>query len=317
MRNSPRAGRGRGINRTDAPPRRRAFKDDADMTLMRTTTLAAVIALGLFSATGAAGAEPGIADIQWAQRILTEKGFDIGGRADGRMTPPTRAAIKKFQAASGLPQTGDLDAATVDKMMVGRPAKPGVGALSVPKPGSRVVERDEKPRAAPTQRVGTEGGGDVVNPTIVSGVPQGAGDFQPDRPASGGGAATPRAGEAPTPLGATPAAPVTPRSSSPADWLRPLLAAILAGVLAGFGGIWWLSGRPRRSRDEEPTGRGAAAPRTDPVFEAPRRPSEPDFVAPSRLDPPAPRGAGPRSPATAKTGFAARPLMSERRRPAE
>jgi len=276
--------------------------------MMRTTGSAAVIALGLIAAAGSVHAESGVADIQWAQRILTEKGFDIGGRADGRMTPPTRAALKKFQAASGLPLSGELDAATVEKMMAGRPAKPGVGALSVPKPGSRVVERDEKPRAAPTTRVGTEGGGDVVTPAIVAGVPQGAGDFNPDRPSGG------------TDAGATTATPgvtsVAPRRSA-TDWLRPLLAAILAGVLAGIGGLWWMSGRRRRPTEDEPRSRRVAvSERMEPTFddapaargpiaETPRR-SEPSFERPTEPRPPA---------ASAKRAFSARPLMSESRRP--
>jgi len=276
--------------------------------MMRTTGSAVVIVFGLIAAAGAVRAESGVADIQWAQRVLTEKGFDIGGRADGRMTPPTRAALKKYQAASGLPLSGELDAATIEKMMAGRPAKPGVGALSVPKPGSRVVERDEKPRAAPTTRVGTEGGGDVVNPAIVAGVPQGAGDFNPDRPTAAGSPAT---GEQ-LPLGRT-----DPSRRSATDWLRPLLATILAGVLAGIGGLWWMSGRRRRPTGDEPrTRRATVSERMEPTFDdAPVKKGSID-EPPLRAEPNFERATGPRAPATtAKHSFSARPLMSEGRRP--
>jgi hypothetical protein len=50
-----------------------------------------------------------------AQNALNSKGYDAGA-ADGRMGPHTRAAIMKFQADNGLPQTGSLDGATRDAL---------------------------------------------------------------------------------------------------------------------------------------------------------------------------------------------------------
>jgi peptidoglycan hydrolase-like protein with peptidoglycan-binding domain len=50
-----------------------------------------------------------------AQNALNSKGYDAGA-ADGRMGPNTRAAILKFQADNGLPQTGSLDNATRDAL---------------------------------------------------------------------------------------------------------------------------------------------------------------------------------------------------------
>jgi hypothetical protein len=50
-----------------------------------------------------------------AQNALNSKGYDAGP-ADGVMGPNTRAAIQKFQADNGLPQTGSLDPATRDAL---------------------------------------------------------------------------------------------------------------------------------------------------------------------------------------------------------
>lgn len=50
-----------------------------------------------------------------AQNALNSKGYDAGP-ADGRLGPNTRAAIMKFQADNGLPQTGSLDEATRDAL---------------------------------------------------------------------------------------------------------------------------------------------------------------------------------------------------------
>lgn len=47
------------------------------------------------------------------QQLLQAAGYDIGpDGADGKYGPASRAAVLKFQAAKGLPQTGILDTAT-------------------------------------------------------------------------------------------------------------------------------------------------------------------------------------------------------------
>ncbi|HEY0834917.1 MAG TPA: peptidoglycan-binding domain-containing protein, partial [Azospirillum sp.] len=63
------------------------------------------------------------ADVQWVQMFLKEKGFDIGGRANGQMTQGTRNALSAWQKSAGLPATGNLDAATTSKIMAERNAK--------------------------------------------------------------------------------------------------------------------------------------------------------------------------------------------------
>lgn len=57
----------------------------------------------------------GDANVMKAQNALNSQGYDAG-RADGVMGPNTRAAIAKFQADRNLPQTGALDAPTMNAL---------------------------------------------------------------------------------------------------------------------------------------------------------------------------------------------------------
>jgi len=79
---------------------------------------------------GGGGGGSGIpynAQVAEAQQLLTAQGFNPGG-VDGKLGNNTRAAITKFQAANGLPATGNLDAATLAKLRGGKSATPGAGA---------------------------------------------------------------------------------------------------------------------------------------------------------------------------------------------
>lgn len=109
----------------------------------------------LLTAGTAAFAEPSAADIQWAQTILKEKGFDIGGRANGQLTPQTRAALSSYQKSVGLPASGSLDQATISRMLSDREKKATstMGSLSKSQIGQSGKEKEVVPRAAPTQRV--------------------------------------------------------------------------------------------------------------------------------------------------------------------
>lgn len=69
------------------------------------------------------------AQVAEAQQILTSLGFDPQG-IDGKLGPNTRAAISKFQAANGLPATGNLDAATFAKLQAKKGSKPSAAASS-------------------------------------------------------------------------------------------------------------------------------------------------------------------------------------------
>ena len=55
--------------------------------------------------------------INQAQAILTQRGF-YSGEQTGRLTPETRAALRRYQEAEGLRVTGTLNRATLEKMSI-------------------------------------------------------------------------------------------------------------------------------------------------------------------------------------------------------
>ena len=55
--------------------------------------------------------------IKQAQNILKARGF-YAGDATGKLDPPTRDGLRKYQEAEGLKVTGTLNAATLQKMNV-------------------------------------------------------------------------------------------------------------------------------------------------------------------------------------------------------
>ena len=59
-------------------------------------------------------------DVRQAQERLKEAGFNPGP-ADGQLGIQTKEAIKEYQKAQGLPQTGQLDEPTRDLLMVQNP----------------------------------------------------------------------------------------------------------------------------------------------------------------------------------------------------
>ncbi len=107
----------------------------------------AATALVCLAGVTEARAQSATADIQWAQTILKEKGFDIGGRANGQMTAQTRAALSAYQKSVGLPATGQLDAATTARMMGDREKKaaPTMGSLSKSQIGQSPREKEVAP----------------------------------------------------------------------------------------------------------------------------------------------------------------------------
>ena len=70
--------------------------------------------LGLLVVTGASSAQPA-SDPKGAQRALRIRGFDPGP-IDGVVGPRTDKAIREFQKANGLTETGKLDADTLAKL---------------------------------------------------------------------------------------------------------------------------------------------------------------------------------------------------------
>ena len=53
--------------------------------------------------------------VRSAQQALKQKGFDVG-TVDGQMGPNTESALRNFQQAQGLPQSGDLDQQTLSAL---------------------------------------------------------------------------------------------------------------------------------------------------------------------------------------------------------
>lgn len=220
----------------------------------RRMALAVLGGLAAGIAAGEAPAQqPSAADIQWAQTILKEKGFDIGGRANGQMTPGTRQALSGYQRSVGLPVTGQLDSATVAKMLGDRKTNPAVGNLAAPKPGgagsgAREVQRDVTPRAAPTQRI--EGAGadaDVAyNPVVRGpGSPAAAPPAHSEAPAP---QAAPRAAVNATTGGGQAVATTAAAKDEPTGWHAPKWAGygVIGVIVATLGYLlvgWWRSGR--------------------------------------------------------------------------
>jgi peptidoglycan hydrolase-like protein with peptidoglycan-binding domain len=55
--------------------------------------------------------------VKQAQELLKQRGL-YAGDATGKLDPPTREGLKKYQGAEGLKVTGTLNAATLMKMNV-------------------------------------------------------------------------------------------------------------------------------------------------------------------------------------------------------
>ncbi|WP_372396219.1 peptidoglycan-binding domain-containing protein [Azospirillum sp. HJ39] len=271
--------------------------------------MVSVLAMGM---SGSARAEPSTADIQWAQTILKEKGYDIGGRAKGQMTPETRNALRTYQKSAGLPVTGNLDQATVSRMMGEREQKaaPTMGSLSKSQVGQTRRDKEVVPRAAPTGRVdaGNEsvggmaqfGGAPVSSSSSSSSSSPGshgasAASPAPPPTAAGRPAAghTASAGEGPAPQAAprgavsatTPDGKPAPLEdaaavgAAPSIWqsnaARAGVAGLIAATLGGIGFAWWRSGRGVDPLSRAPAGDDRPREsRIEPSFGSPRRREE-------------------------------------------
>jgi carboxyl-terminal processing protease len=90
-------------------------------------TLGAILAVPLVAvaASSSGGGLPAAVDqllardmVQQAQLQLKTAGFDPG-RADGIFDEKTSAAVRKYQAANGIPVSGQLDGPTRNVMFAG------------------------------------------------------------------------------------------------------------------------------------------------------------------------------------------------------
>jgi peptidoglycan hydrolase-like protein with peptidoglycan-binding domain len=80
-------------------------------------------------------------DIKKAQEALKNNGHDPGSM-DGVMGPQTRQAIKAFQSASGLKETGTLDRETAEKLGVEKGTAPPKGSTSMGKGSASPTQKD-------------------------------------------------------------------------------------------------------------------------------------------------------------------------------
>lgn len=67
--------------------------------------------------------------VRSAQQALKDKGFDPGA-ADGKAGAQTQSAVRQFQQAQGLPQTGALDSQTIAALGVEQGATPGTSGAT-------------------------------------------------------------------------------------------------------------------------------------------------------------------------------------------
>jgi peptidoglycan hydrolase-like protein with peptidoglycan-binding domain len=74
--------------------------------------------------------------VRSAQQARKDKGYDTGA-IDGQMGPATQGALRSFQQAQGLPQSGHLDQQTLAALGVeGRGAASSSGASASPSTSS-------------------------------------------------------------------------------------------------------------------------------------------------------------------------------------
>ena len=70
-------------------------------------------------------------DVRSAQQALRDKGHDPGP-IDGVKGPKTTAAVRAFQKAQGVPDNGNLDATTMEKLGVQPSASPATESAPAP-----------------------------------------------------------------------------------------------------------------------------------------------------------------------------------------
>jgi hypothetical protein len=78
-----------------------------------------ILAIAVLVVAVGVNAQPAV-DAKAAQQALKDKGHDPGA-TDGVLGAKSQKALSEFQKASGIAQTGKLDAATIDKLGLGKP----------------------------------------------------------------------------------------------------------------------------------------------------------------------------------------------------
>lgn len=95
-------------------------------------------------------------NISQAQQALNDKGF-AAGNVDGKWGPQTEAAVKKFQAAQKLDQTGQLDQQTLAALGVGSGNIAQAPSSSMPSDTSSQASGTNGSSSLQSQASGTNG----------------------------------------------------------------------------------------------------------------------------------------------------------------
>lgn len=88
-------------------------------------------------------------NVRAAQQALKDKGHDPGP-VDGKMGPKTQAALKDFQKAQGLKETGRLDNETMAKLEMKTGAADSTTPSASPKTDSTTSSTGSQPSASPS-----------------------------------------------------------------------------------------------------------------------------------------------------------------------
>ena len=104
--------------------------------------------------------------IMQAQKMLKDGGMLSGGE-DGKLDDPTRAALKKYQAANGLKETGTLNQVTLEKMKIELTDRQK--GIETPKT-EKMTSTEEKPKRGPVFRANKEQITEVQNKLKISGM---------------------------------------------------------------------------------------------------------------------------------------------------
>ena len=110
-------------------------------------TTSGASSMGSAAGSASAAEETNPALVRSVQQALKQKGYDAGS-IDGHVGPSTEKALRDFQQAQGLPQSGSLDAQTLSALGVDQ----SPGAMQAPgNPGTSSMQgQDRMPSTSST-----------------------------------------------------------------------------------------------------------------------------------------------------------------------